>query len=410
MRIATNRGPLLSMLLVLFGLLFTQYAASAPTALPDEASFVPSLMKFYNPPAYEPWNELMVPHYDGKTLSGKHWSVVGYMSGVADSFAAWNSVKAAFIAHGWTLEVQNPRGTQLYETLHFVQKGVEVWANVDISDANHVRLDILEPGPLPYAFTLTAPQPTPEQIDPAKGEFPYLTGLPGSKLGGGSLDPDPFSVQIEGANQPELVATGSIRKWYSRPDGLSNALFMAAYRTALTKAGWVIVKQFNSSDAGMVAHYSQQGRNLWADLHLNSDKYDIRVADASAKDLGKSLSTDCHVALYGVFFDFNKATLQAVSEPALQQVLALLKKSPALNIEVQGHTDNVGTDAYNQTLSESRAAAVVTWLTQHGIVSTRLTAKGYGKTRPVADNGTDVGRAKNRRVEIADPRCVPKAK
>ena len=80
-----------------------------------------------------------------------------------------------------------------------------------------------------------------------------------------------------------------------------------------------------------------------------------------------------------------------------------------LKLEVQGHTDNVGNDVYNQTLSEARAKAVVTWLTQHGVAGDRLTARGYGKTKPVADNGSDGGRAKNRRVEIADPRCLPKA-
>jgi len=90
----------------------------------------------------------------------------------------------------------------------------------------------------------------------------------------------------------------------------------------------------------------------------------------------------------------------------LQQILDLLKKSPPLKIEVQGHTDNVGGDAYNQTLSEARAKAIVTWLTQHGIAADRLTAKGFGKTKPVADNATDTGRAKNRRVEIADPNCA----
>jgi OOP family OmpA-OmpF porin len=83
---------------------------------------------------------------------------------------------------------------------------------------------------------------------------------------------------------------------------------------------------------------------------------------------------------------------------------------PALTLEVQGHTDNVGTDAYNQTLSQARAMAGVTWLTQHGIVASRLFAKGYGKTRPIADIGSDEGRAKNRRVVVTDRRCVAKGK
>ena len=112
------------------------------------------------------------------------------------------------------------------------------------------------------------------------------------------------------------------------------------------------------------------------------------------------------MALYGVLFDFNKSTLQPASTPVLQKVADLLAKDPTLKLEVQGHTDNVGDDAYNQTLSEARARAVVAWLTRHGTAAGRLTAKGYGKTLPVADNNSDEGRAKNRRVEIANPQCA----
>ena len=116
----------------------------------------------------------------------------------------------------------------------------------------------------------------------------------------------------------------------------------------------------------------------------------------------------CHVALYGVLFDFNKSTLQPASDAVLQPVVKLMASDKALKLEVQGHTDNVGNDAYNQTLSEARAKSVVAWLTAHGVAADRLTARGYGKTKPVADNGSDDGRARNRRVEIADPRCSPK--
>jgi len=237
-----------------------------------------------------------------------------------------------------------------------------------------------------------------------------LTPLPGSKLAGGHLEPNDFSVTPEGAPKSEVIATGYIRKWYARPDGLTNALFNVEYGAALTKAGWEIVSQSNSSNGGIVAHYTQQGRNVWTHVFLAGSTYEFQVADVGANDLAKAFSTDCHVALYGVLFDFNKATLQPVSEPVLQQVRALLKKSASLKVEVQGHTDNVGDDAYNQTLSEARASSVVAWLTQHGIAADRLTVKGYGKTKPIADNGNDEGRARNRRVEIADPRCVPKGK
>jgi len=88
-----------------------------------------------------------------------------------------------------------------------------------------------------------------------------------------------------------------------------------------------------------------------------------------------------------------------------------VKKNPTQKIEVQGHTDNVGGDAYNQTLSEARAQgyrhlAHTAWDSP----ANGLTAKGFGKTKPIADNATDAGRAKNRRVEIADPNCAAHSK
>ncbi len=72
-----------------------------------------------------------------------------------------------------------------------------------------------------------------------------------------------------------------------------------------------------------------------------------------------------------------------------------------MKLRVEGHTDNQGNAAANQGLSEKRAQAVVVWLTAHGVAAARLTAKGFGQTKPVAENGTEEGRAKNRRVELA---------
>ena len=292
--------------------------------------------------------------------------------------------------------------------LHYQKNGVEAWAQTDPLGAERAAVDMIEIAPTPFKFTLTPPSATPETVNASAGDFPWLAPLPGSKFRGSAPDPAPFYVPIKGASEPELVASGSIIKtYYAPPDGLSNSLFRIAYHDALTAAGWTIVNESMGADVAISAHFTKNGRNLWASLHKN-DTYDIRVADAGAvnKDMGSSLKTNCHVAVYGVLFDFNKSTLQPASDPVLQQILDLLKKTPALKIEVQGHTDNVGGDAYNQTLSEARARAIVTWLTQHGIAAARLTAKGFGKTRPIADNATDAGRANNRRVEIADPDCA----
>ncbi len=176
------------------------------------------------------------------------------------------------------------------------------------------------------------------------------------------------------------------------------------YHDALTKAGWDVDQA--ARDQPIIAHYSKKGRNLWAYVTLGGDNYSITVGkEGASKQLKRSLATDCHVALYGALFDFNKSTLQPASVGVLQQVAALMAANPALKIEVQGHTDNMGGDAYNQSLSEARARSVMSWLSAHGVAAERMTAKGFGKTVPVADNSTDDGRAKNRRVEIADPNC-----
>jgi OmpA-OmpF porin, OOP family len=187
-------------------------------------------------------------------------------------------------------------------------------------------------------------------------------------------------------------------------------LFARVYRDALLKAGWSIEYESGNHEV-IVAHYSKNGRNIWAYLLDHGSDYTLRVGKEAAPDLMKtSLTTQCHVAVYGVLFDFNKATLQPASDGPLGQVAALMAANPSMQIEVQGHTDNVGGDDYNQKLSEARASSVMIWLTQHGVAAGRMTAKGYGKTRPVADNNNDEGRMKNRRVEIADPRCTPQRK
>src|SRR6202000_2288040 len=130
--------------------------------------------------------------------------------------------------------------------------------------------------------------------------------------------------------------------------------------------------------------------------------YTSQVADSGAQnDIAKQMAKDCHVALYGVLFDFNKATLKPESGGVLQRADGFAPNEPVLQTHAQGHSVNVGGDDYNQKLSEARAKSVLAWLTQHGIAAERLSFKGYGKTRPVASNDNDDGRAKNRRVEIA---------
>ena len=81
-------------------------------------------------------------------------------------------------------------------------------------------------------------------------------------------------------------------------------------------------------------------------------------------------------------------------------MIEFLTNNPGLKIKVMGHTDNVGSDAYNQTLSQNRAKSVVDYLAANGISSDRIQSEGYGSKQPIADNGTAEGRAQNRRTEF----------
>lgn len=104
--------------------------------------------------------------------------------------------------------------------------------------------------------------------------------------------------------------------------------------------------------------------------------------------------------LNNVYFAFNKWDLLPASYEELDGVVKFLKSNPTVEIEVSGHTDNIGSDSYNLNLSDKRAAAVKTYLVSKGIAGSRITSKGYGKSKPIAINSTELGREQNRRVEF----------
>ncbi|HZT19681.1 MAG TPA: OmpA family protein [Dongiaceae bacterium] len=126
-----------------------------------------------------------------------------------------------------------------------------------------------------------------------------------------------------------------------------------------------------------------------------------RMVVVKAADMAASLAKDGKIDLYGIYFDVDKSDIKPDSKATLEQIAKLLTDDPSLRLEVAGHTDSSGTPEHNLKLSEARAAAVVQALTTtYGIDPSRLEAKGYGDTQPVAPNTDDAGRAKNRRVEL----------
>ena len=123
------------------------------------------------------------------------------------------------------------------------------------------------------------------------------------------------------------------------------------------------------------------------------------VQGITASAMADALAKDGRIAL-DIHFDTNKATIKEESFPVLDQVAGMLKANPGLKVSVEGHTDNTGTPDTNKKLSDERARSVMGALVSRGVEAGRLKSVGWGQEKPVADNRTETGRAKNRRVEI----------
>lgn len=135
-----------------------------------------------------------------------------------------------------------------------------------------------------------------------------------------------------------------------------------------------------------------------------SDNYSLKnkAADSTyQKDIPlQPIEVNAAIVLRNLFFDTKKFDVKPESEVELGKVVQLLQDNPTVKIQIEGHTDNVGTAVDNQKLSEARARSVVNYLVQKGIRQDRLAAKGFGASKPMADNKTEEGRAMNRRTEL----------
>ena len=214
----------------------------------------------------------------------------------------------------------------------------------------------------------------------------------------GAAKASPLQIQRNFQNAVKAAGgtvEGSYPEWckFELDDSfkLGNSCTESGTTLKFTKDGketWVFV---DATAAGQTGH--REGYTLYI-LERAAMAQDI-----VANELLDKINKDGMVALY-LNFDTGSANLQASSNSQIDQIAAMLKSNATLNVEVAGHTDNVGAADANQKLSEARAAAVVTALTSRGIAATRLAAKGYGAAQPIADNRTEDGRGKNRRVEL----------
>ena len=226
-------------------------------------------------------------------------------------------------------------------------------------------------------------------------------------------------LELKQATQDgEAVLAGNsyVQHTYARPANLTPPLFIASYRDALFAAGWKLIEVTKIAETApypetlsVAAHYMSNGRNIYARVMQEPDgRIQINVVDVGAENWAARLTKDCRVRVYSLHFDLDRPTLREYeSEPTLQKLADLLKSKSAPAVEVQGHMDNIGEAgvAARQTLSEGRAKIVASWLVAHGVPAAKITSKGYGKTRPIAENDSDLGRALNRRIEVARADC-----
>lgn len=194
----------------------------------------------------------------------------------------------------------------------------------------------------------------------------------------------------------------------NRKDEPSPVAVLRNYENAIRKAGGTILQQ--KPNWWLNGKIVKNGREAWTQIEKGNGKIWLRIIEkkgmeqhivADAASLGSEIKATGRVAVYGILFDTGKSTIKPESAEAIAEIAKLLKTNTALRIGVVGHTDNVGGIENNLKLSQDRAEAVRIFLVrEHGIAAARLKAFGCGLFAPVASNGTEEGRAKNRRVEL----------
>jgi outer membrane protein OmpA-like peptidoglycan-associated protein len=269
----------------------------------------------------------------------------------------------------------------------------------------------------PQPVQFSQPSSQPESVSDA-ADFPYLPALFGARLIQTSKISGPLEVRSANADDEAVLAGLSyIKKTYDSGN-ITPALFVTMYREHLYAAGWKLIASTKvdavTMPEGVVsvsAHYMANGRDIYTLVALPPDgPYEISVADVGAEDWSSWLARECRLRVPSLYFDLDRPTLRVFeSTPSLEKLADVLKSKNVPAVEIEGHADNIGEAgvAARQLLSEQRAKAVAAWLTSHGVPASKIASKGYGKLRPIAENDSDLGRALNRRIEIAKVGCSP---
>lgn len=188
------------------------------------------------------------------------------------------------------------------------------------------------------------------------------------------------------------------------------------YSNALKNKGGEVLFEGNCSggcvagccEKAMTGKLIKGNKEVWVEVLPCNEGSNYRVTviekaamkqDVSASDMLDTLNREGHIALY-INFDTGKASIKPPSQKIISQIAEMMKNNPGLKLSVEGHTDNIGNPKANKTLSEERAKAVVSAIVKQGIAAKLLSAAGFGQDKPIDNNKTEDGRAKNRRVEL----------
>ena len=245
--------------------------------------------------------------------------------------------------------------------------------------------------------------------DDAEGckDHPMLSRMPGFYISDCERNHDEVEFYVA-EDKTEKVEGQKTRTSYSLKEGAEAPSYFQLrknYENAVKSLGGTVLHAREEYLSGKIV---RGGQEVWVQLQAanSATVYDLTIVEkkamtqeVTARDMLDALNRDGFIALY-INFDTAKADIRPDSQSTVDQIAALLKQNPALKVSIEGHTDNTGTPAQNKTLSEQRANAVMAAITKQGVVATRMSAVGWGQEKPVADNRTEAGRAKNRRVEL----------
>jgi OOP family OmpA-OmpF porin len=270
------------------------------------------------------------------------------------------------------------------------------------------------PPPAP-GVTFPPPSSSPEAVADSQ-DFPFIPALPGARLIATKRIEAPLELRsATAADEAVLAGMSYIQKSYEPPGSLTATAFVSVLRDALFAAGWKLIDvtrleeiSVQPETVNVAASYLANDRIIFARVSQEpGGPYQVNVADVGAEDWAAALGKECRIRVPSIQFDLDRPTFRPESAATLEKLARVLKPRSGPVVEVQGHSDNIGPagDAARQALSEARAKAVAGWLADHGVPQSKLSSAGYGKTRPVAANDSDLGRATNRRIEIVRKDC-----